>query len=81
MKKRSEGLAVTEPVPAPIRYVVQKRFKYGDGYLEPGMEFTPGRGRYDAQLVAGKGGLISVEDTRVPNRAARQRVRKEGSNG
>lgn len=82
MSKKNAGLAVTDLVtPAPMRYVVQKRFKYGEGYLEPGAEFIPGRGRYDAQLAAGKGGFVSVEDARVPNRATRQRVRKEGQDG
>ena len=80
MSERSVELAGTEPpqgVTSHVRYVVAKPFNYVERRLQLGEEFTPTGGRWDAQLIAGLGGFVVVEDARVSTRASRQRVRKE----
>lgn len=44
-------MVLDEPVAVPVRYVVKRAFKYGERRYQPGEEFTPQGGRFDAALL------------------------------
>lgn len=80
MSKRNAGSGATDAPLFTVKYVVRKRFKYNDTYLEPGQEFRPGAGKFDESIISRLDDrrLVDRVESAVPDtRAARQRVRKE----
>lgn len=53
MELTETGASVADPVPAgvPVRFVVQRPFKYGARIYSPGDDFIPDGGKFDALLL------------------------------
>ena len=64
-------------MPMTVRYEVIRKFKYGGGYLEPGDEFVPGKGKWDETLIADESKYIRrVEMKPMPKKRARGATKK-----